>query len=191
MVSRPRRPLTLASPSAIAEPGSATSTTSAWAASPPSRPKPVTSWPAAAQRRANPPPTCPFPITLIRIALLLSDRAPLRHGARYPACHHALCELGEFETADRHATVDNQHVAEQVARLARAEPNCRGGELGRCAAALCRDGLLGELGKGGILSTVGNHHRRFSPTGRKGVDPDAPRRVLHGGHAREAMNPMF
>src|SRR6266567_2864325 len=55
--------------------GTATRTTSASAASPPSRPKAVTSWPAASHRRANPPPTFPFPITVIRIAFLSAQLA--------------------------------------------------------------------------------------------------------------------
>src|SRR5947209_1865324 len=68
----PARPCSLSSASAIAPPGTATSTTSAAETSPPSRPIRVTWWPARSQRSASPPPTLPRPTTAILIYALLS-----------------------------------------------------------------------------------------------------------------------
>ena len=48
--------------------GTATRTTSASAASPPSRPSEVTSCPAPSQKRASPPPIVPLPIVVIFIS---------------------------------------------------------------------------------------------------------------------------
>src|SRR3954447_19554970 len=61
----PSTPVTLPSASAIDPDGTATTTTSASDASPPSRPSAVTSCPAASQRFASPPPTLPRPTTVI------------------------------------------------------------------------------------------------------------------------------
>src|SRR5215212_6477993 len=63
MATLPTSPPTLPSASAICPDGTATTTTSASVASPPSRPTAVTAWPARSQRRASPPPTLPLPST--------------------------------------------------------------------------------------------------------------------------------
>src|SRR5215218_9909238 len=63
MATLPASPPTLPSASAICPDGTATTTTSASVASPPSRPTAVTAWPARSQRRASPPPTLPLPST--------------------------------------------------------------------------------------------------------------------------------
>jgi hypothetical protein len=47
-----------------------------------------------------------------------SKRQPLRHGMR---------RSGELEPADRHATVDHEHVTEDIARLCRAQRDGRDG----------------------------------------------------------------
>src|SRR5215213_6852065 len=65
----PSMPSTLSRASAIAPPGTATSTASASETSPPSRPILLSSWPASSQRSASPPPTLPLPITAICISL--------------------------------------------------------------------------------------------------------------------------
>src|SRR5919112_1211193 len=65
----PSKPCTLSRASAIAPPGTATTTASAFETSPPSRPILVTSWPALSQRSASPPPTLPLPSTATFIAL--------------------------------------------------------------------------------------------------------------------------
>src|SRR5437762_13158491 len=52
----------------MTSPGTATTKMSAPVASPPSRPRAVTSWPAACHRRASPPPTRPRPMIVMRIA---------------------------------------------------------------------------------------------------------------------------
>ena len=61
----PSSPVTFASASEIEPDGTATRTTSASAAEPPSRPSVVTSWPARSHRRASPPPMFPLPIVVI------------------------------------------------------------------------------------------------------------------------------
>src|SRR5215207_2761731 len=66
----PSKPCTLSRASAIAPPGTATTTASTFETSPPSRPILVTSWPSLSQRSASPPPTLPLPTTAIFIALL-------------------------------------------------------------------------------------------------------------------------
>src|SRR3954447_23663316 len=87
IVVLPSIPLTVPSPSAIAPDGSATTTTSASEASPPSRPSAWTSCPAACQRFASPPPTFPRPTTVIFTVCSLSVVVALativlpRHGA--------------------------------------------------------------------------------------------------------------
>src|SRR4051812_35866468 len=58
-------PSTFSSASAMAPDGTARSRMSAPDASPPSLPSSVTSWPAARQSSARPPPTFPLPITVI------------------------------------------------------------------------------------------------------------------------------
>src|SRR5215216_2592589 len=63
MATLPTSPPTLPSASAICPDGTATTTTSASVASPPSRPTVVTAWSARSQRRASPPPTLPLPTT--------------------------------------------------------------------------------------------------------------------------------
>src|SRR5512132_2474516 len=65
MATLPWSPDTLPRASAICPEGTATTTTSASVASPPSRPTAVTAWPARSQRRASPPPTLPLPSTKI------------------------------------------------------------------------------------------------------------------------------
>src|ERR671921_202816 len=67
----PSKPCTLSRASAIAPPGTATTTASAFETSPPSRPILVTSWPALSQRSASPPPTLPLPSTATFITTLL------------------------------------------------------------------------------------------------------------------------
>src|ERR671914_488087 len=67
----PSMPCTLSKASAIASPGTATTTASASETSPPSRPILVTSWPAPSQRLASPPPTLPLPTTATFISSLL------------------------------------------------------------------------------------------------------------------------
>src|SRR5207245_11113698 len=84
--TRPRRPRSLANASEIAVLATATSMPSAPEASPPSRPTTVTVWPAISHRRANPLPTLPFPITVIRITHLHPWKATLR---AHP-CHDQL-----------------------------------------------------------------------------------------------------
>src|ERR687885_639886 len=59
----PSKPCTLSRASAIAPPGTATTTASTFETSPPFRPILVTSWPALSQRSASPPPTLPLPTT--------------------------------------------------------------------------------------------------------------------------------
>src|SRR5215204_840915 len=66
----PSKPCTLSRASAIAPPGTATTTASTFETSPPSLPILVTSWPALSQRSASPPPTLPLPSTATFIALL-------------------------------------------------------------------------------------------------------------------------
>src|SRR5215211_2945595 len=63
MATLPASPATLPRESASCPEGTATTTTSASVASPPSRPTAVTAWPARSQRRASPPPTLPLPST--------------------------------------------------------------------------------------------------------------------------------
>src|SRR5215467_2711395 len=63
----PVSPVTLLSASEMAAPGTATTTTSAPLASPPSRPSMVTSWPALRHRAASPPPTFPRPMVTMFI----------------------------------------------------------------------------------------------------------------------------
>src|SRR3954465_11422693 len=65
IVTLPASPPTPASAFAISGPGTATSTTSAVDASPPSRPSSCTSCPASRHFCARPPPTLPLPITAI------------------------------------------------------------------------------------------------------------------------------
>src|SRR5215203_1218543 len=67
----PSIPCTMSRASGIAPPGTATTTASTSAMSPPSRPIRVTSWPALSQRSASPPPTLPLPSTAIFISSLL------------------------------------------------------------------------------------------------------------------------
>src|SRR5215207_4736675 len=66
----PSMPCTLSRASAIAPPGTATTTASTFEMSPPSCPILVSSWPALSQRSASPPPTLPLPSTATFIALL-------------------------------------------------------------------------------------------------------------------------
>src|SRR3954464_12163868 len=68
IVSLPSSPVTLPSAFAISRPGTATSSTSAVDASPPSLPSSCTSWPAPRHNAARPPPTLPRPITVIFMA---------------------------------------------------------------------------------------------------------------------------
>src|SRR5829696_5576503 len=70
MATLPTSPPTLPSASAICPDGTATTTTSASVASPPSRPTAVTAWAARSQRRASPPPTLPLPSTKMFTFLL-------------------------------------------------------------------------------------------------------------------------
>src|SRR6266545_2067196 len=77
MATLPASPPTLPSASAICPEGTATTTTSASVASPPSRPTAVTAWPARSQRRASPPPTLPLPSTKM---FTLPPRRDLRRG---------------------------------------------------------------------------------------------------------------
>src|SRR3954452_12376309 len=68
IVTLPSSPVTLPSAFAISRPGTATSSTSAVDASPPSLPSSCTSWPAPRHNAARPPPTLPRPITVIFMA---------------------------------------------------------------------------------------------------------------------------
>src|SRR3954451_5641427 len=70
MTGLPSSPVTVPRASAIEPDGTATTTTSAPEASPPSRPSASTSCPAACQRFASPPPTLPRPTTVIFTSLL-------------------------------------------------------------------------------------------------------------------------
>src|SRR5215472_7773103 len=67
MAILPARPVTWPSAAETAGPGTATSTTSASLASPPSRPSSVTSCPALRHSAASPPPTFPRPMVTIFI----------------------------------------------------------------------------------------------------------------------------
>ena len=64
----PSSPPALASASEKTPDGTATSTTSASEASPPSRPSVVTAWPARSHFRAKPPPIVPLPMVTIFMA---------------------------------------------------------------------------------------------------------------------------
>src|SRR5215211_2829509 len=83
MATLPASPPTLPSASAICPDGTATTTTSASVASPPSRPTAVTAWPARSQRRASPPPTLPLPST--KMFTLPPCRWPHRAAGPCPA----------------------------------------------------------------------------------------------------------
>src|SRR5215472_12642953 len=72
MAILPARPVTLPSAAETAGPGTATSTTSASLASPPSRPSSVTSCPALRHSAARPPPTFPRPMVTIFIGSPIS-----------------------------------------------------------------------------------------------------------------------
>src|SRR3954451_2125743 len=76
-------PVTDASASATAPPGTATSTASAPDASPPSRDVRTTSCPARSHRSPSPPPMFPLPIVKILIAYLLLGRVDQRCLGRY------------------------------------------------------------------------------------------------------------
>src|SRR3954468_22441247 len=76
-------PVTDASASATAPPGTATRTASAPDASPPSRPVRTTSCPARSHRSPSPPPMFPLPIVKILIANLLVGRLDQRCLGRY------------------------------------------------------------------------------------------------------------
>jgi hypothetical protein len=68
----PSNPLTPLSASEIEPEGTATKTTSASEASPPSRPGVVTVCPACSQRRARPPAIVPLPIVVIFMIVVTS-----------------------------------------------------------------------------------------------------------------------
>src|SRR4051812_30197300 len=83
----PSQPLTASTASAMAAPGTATSTASASETSPPSLPIRVTSCPALSQRSPSPPPTLPLPTTaifmttpLVRFRKLFLHGRALRRG---------------------------------------------------------------------------------------------------------------
>src|SRR6266536_1650018 len=110
----PSSPRTLSSASAIAPDGTATRTTSASDASPPSRPIRVMVCPARSQRRASPPPTFPLPMTVmfmrssnpllplrpkLRVPGADTDMQPART-SRSPYCARALAWASRVQRAD-------------------------------------------------------------------------------------------
>src|SRR5918994_1033621 len=98
----PSKPCTLSRASAIAPPGTATTTASAAETSPPSRPILVTSWPALSQRSASPPPTLPLPTTATFITSLLPRFSRYHESTEFPGMHLLrLSEKGYEQRFDR------------------------------------------------------------------------------------------
>src|SRR3982074_1508895 len=97
----------------------------------------------------------------------------------------------ELETADRHPAVDNEHVAHDVARLARSQPHSRSGKFAGVASSLGRDGRLGIGGECGILRAVRNNHWRFGETGSQRVNANVVCRVLHCCDASQSVHAVL
>src|SRR5918995_4651945 len=92
----PSKPCTLSKASAIAPPGTATTTASASETSPPSRPILVTSWPALSQRFASPPPTLPLPSTATFITSLLPRFSRYHESIEFPEMHLLGSSVNEY-----------------------------------------------------------------------------------------------
>src|SRR3954452_22198058 len=122
MTGLPSRPVTVPRPSAIAPDGSATTTTSAPEASPPSRPSASTSCPAARQRCASPPPTLPLPTTVIFMSLLVGSCSPIgsQHAKACSLCHG--CAAHPVLPRSRGASRRQHHGGGRLARHARDPP---------------------------------------------------------------------
>src|SRR6266540_2491830 len=109
----PSMPVTEPSASAIAADGTASRTASAPSTSPPSLPISTTSWPAARQIRASPPPTFPRPIVAIFISTSLVDVANRKRVAPGWAFLEARAAALELRPGVREEPAE---LPEQVAR---------------------------------------------------------------------------
>src|ERR687889_816098 len=89
----PSKPCTLSRASAIAPPGTATTTASTFETSPPSRPILVTSWPTLSQRSASPPQTLPLPTTATFITSLFPRLSCYYESIEFPGMY--LLKLSE------------------------------------------------------------------------------------------------
>src|SRR5437899_6146771 len=68
----------------------------------------------------------------------------------------------KLEAADRHAAIDDQHLAHDIAGGVRTEPYGRRSDLARLSASLGRNGGGDQLGEGWVLCAGGLHQDRKS-----------------------------
>src|SRR4051794_10335453 len=122
MTGFPPSPVTVPRASAIEPDGTATTTTSAPEASPPSRPSASTSCPAACQRFASPPPTFPLPTTVIFMALLMGSCSHIgsQHAKACSVCHG--CPADRVLLRSRGVSRRQNHGGGRLARHAGDPP---------------------------------------------------------------------